>query len=88
MFPREQELLDQIKEAETNEAHARRKVLNLKKTVLERESELIEIVINKERLIESLRVYRKTTVDCSQTDREKESERFNAIYSELLKKIT
>jgi hypothetical protein len=87
MLPREQELLDRIKEAEADEAQARRKVSSLKKTILERESELITIVLGKEALLEALRVLRATSVSHAQTEQQKESERFNALYPELLKKI-
>ena len=62
MFSKEQELLDQIAEAEANQKEASNKMAKLKMECMRAESDLIFHNLTKERLVEELRVFRATSV--------------------------
>lgn len=83
----EEMLIQKIEEVEVERVNARLRIAKAKREALDAESDLIEHSINKDRLIEQLRVVRITTVDYSKTKEEKDIDRLRSIMPELLKKI-
>ena len=83
----EEMLIQKIEEVEVERVNARLRIAKAKREALDAESDLIEHSINKDRLIEQLRVVRITTVDYSKTKEEKDLDRLRSIMPELLKKI-
>lgn len=86
MHPKEQEILAAIKETEVEKRDARNKVDNLKKSLLDAESDLIAANLRLERLKEELRVHRNTTVKHEPTQREKDIEAFRAKMDDFKKR--
>lgn len=80
-----EELLHQIVQAERAIASTKKKISKLRETLVERESELIEETLLKERLQEKLRVHRNTTIDLPLTARDREIEAFRKKFPELCK---
>ena len=83
----EEILIHKIEEVEVERVNARLRIAKAKQEAVDAESDLIEHSINKDRLIEQLRVVRITTVDYSKTKEEKDLDRLRSIMPELLKKI-
>jgi hypothetical protein len=83
----EQMLLEKIKEAEVEQVSARMRIVELKRNIMDAETNLIECNLHQERLVEELRVLRLRTVNREQTPEQKEIERFRLVLPELLKKI-
>ncbi len=84
----EEELLQQIAEADSEYRMALSKVNELKKTLLDAETVLININLHRARLREQLRVWRNQNVDDMETtDREEDIARFRKVLPELLKKV-
>jgi hypothetical protein len=85
-MPTIQELQQRIKSAEDDRQLAKIKIANLKSHLSERESELIEATIAKERAIEALDFHERTTVYVEVTEREVEIEGFRNRFPELCQK--
>lgn len=83
----EQELLNAIQKAEEDRKIFKRKITLLKQEINERESDLIEASIRKDRLIERLRVHKSTVPRYLPDEREKEIQAFKEVFPELSKKI-
>jgi len=83
----EEMLIQKIEEVEVERVNARLRIAKAKREALDAESDLIEHSINKDRLIEQLRVVRISTVDYSKTKEEKDLDRLRSIMPDLLKKI-
>lgn len=83
----EEILIQKIEEVEVERVNARSRIAKAKREAVDAESDFIEHSINKDRLIEQLRVVRITTVDYSKTKEEKDLDRLRSIMPELLKKI-
>lgn len=80
-------LLSKIEELEIEQVNARLRIAKAKREAFDAESDLIELSINKDRLIEQLRVIRVSAIDYSKTKEEVDLDRLRAIMPELLKKI-
>lgn len=83
----EDTLLKQIEEVEEERKGARVRITQLKRELLNAETDLISANLRQEGLKESLRVHRASIVDHSLTDREKDIERFRLAHPGLMKKI-
>lgn len=82
----EQELLEMIEESNYALNEARNKIKSLTKEILDTETDLIGLKIDKERLVEQLRKLRLRTVDRSMTDREVDIDRFKKALPGILDK--
>ncbi len=80
------ELELQLHEAELREKDARSHVSALRKKLNEAESDLLTAKLGRERLVEKLRVFHKTTVKYEPTAREEDIARFREVVSDLIDK--
>ena len=79
----EQELLDQLETIEYSYLSAKRKLIEIQKQYADIETLLIELKINKEKLTEELRVFRKTNASQPLSLRDLEIEKFRKNNPEL-----
>jgi hypothetical protein len=83
----EQEILTKLSDAERDYKEACDRLVECKKKWTEAETLVIETKLQRDRIKESLRVHRNTTVKYEQTPEEADVERFRKLLPELMKKI-
>lgn len=80
----EKELVDKLAEAEKEMAEAKKALAEAKRRWTDAETDLISAKINRDRIKEDLRVYRKVTVRYDPDSRDLEIERFRKDNPELV----
>lgn len=80
----EEELLQQLKEAEDELHHAKRKVREVKSQLLDAETNLINAKLHRDRVKEALRVHLATTPKYEPTKRDEDIEQFREKHPELV----
>jgi len=79
----EQEILDQIEEVEHDRKNAKRKLASAKKLLMDMETKIIELNLQKAKLMEDLRVFKLTSIIQPKTPYELEIERFRQNNPEI-----
>lgn len=79
----EDQLIKQLAEVEQAWQHAKKRLAAAKKLLTDSETQIIELSIEKDRLIEALRVHRNTTIIQPVSLRQLEIERFRKDYPEV-----
>lgn len=82
-----EELLQELEGFNIATQELRNTFNQLKKHLINVESELIEVALKRERLVEQLRVLRNSTVSVEITERQNEIEKFRRVLPELMEKI-
>lgn len=84
----EEELVQKLQDADKELKDARARVTQLKKEFTDAESNLIEAKLNRDKIIEELRLWRYRNIDdLETTDREEDIERFRKLLPDLLDKV-
>ena len=83
----EKEIVERVEELDKVLTDTRQRVSSLKKQLMDNETIVITCNIEKNRLLEELRIYRKEHYSKELTDRDKDIARFKALIPELMKKI-
>lgn len=84
----EEELVQKLQDADKELKDARTRVTQLKKEFTDAESNLIEAKLNRDKIIEELRLWRYRNIDdLETTDREEDIERFRKLLPDLLDKV-
>ena len=81
----DQELLQQLDNADYEYQEAKRKLARLKKEYMDAETVLINCKLHKERVVEAIRVHMATTPRPEKSLQDLEIERFRETYPELVK---
>ncbi len=80
----DQELLQQLDDADYEYQEAKRKLARLKKECMDAETVLINCKIHKEKVVEALRVHMNTTPRLEKSLQDLEIERFRETHPELV----
>lgn len=83
----EKQLLERVGLLDQQLSNSRQRVSLLKKKLTEEETNLISCNIERERVLEELRIYRKEHYSKEITDRQIDIERFRKLLPEMLKKV-
>ena len=83
----EQDLLERIGVLDQKISEIRQRLSNLRSQINDQETDLIGFNLNREKLIETLRVYRKEHFSIELTDRQIDIAKFREKLPELLNKI-
>lgn len=84
---KEQDFLEAISQAEQDRVKFKGKISKLQKQILDYESDLIEVSIRKDKLLEELRRFRAADSTYVPDSRDKEIEAFRLVFPEYSKRI-